>query len=120
MELHILHLHRLTPCRSSRALEHCFVVEPKAKFWHTRQVTLHLYSTEDFTPQDAAGRRDEKVEGFDYVEKDFVFAIADALAAPGDCVGDGDWGAGLDFELVGLLGYVSIAPVSAHRWKWCE
>ena len=49
-----------------------------------------------------------EVEGRDHVEEDFVLAVADSFASPGNCVCDGDGWAGLDLEFVGLLRYVSL------------
>ena len=120
VKLDILHLDRLPPCRSSGRLKHDFIIQPKPQFRHPREIAFQLYGTKDLRAQDVAGRGDEKVQGFDDVEEDFVFAIANSFAAPGDGVGDGDGGAGLDFEFVGFLCYVSASiylQSAAINWK---
>ena len=53
------------------------------------------------------GHTDEQIDALDDVEEDLVLAVADALRAPGDGVGDGHGWADLDLELVRLLGDVS-------------
>ena len=107
MELDVLHLNCLPPCRSSRRLKHDFVIQPKPQFWHSGEVAFQLYGAKDLGAQDVASGRDEKIQGFDDVKEDLVLAIADPFATPGDGIGDGDWGTGLDFEFVGFLRYVS-------------
>ena len=97
MEFHILHLHRFALCRPPRRLKHDFVVQAQAELGHPRKVAFEFDGAEDFAAEDVACRGDEEVEGFDDVEEDFVFAVADSFAAPGDGVCDGYGGAGLDF-----------------------
>ena len=111
MKLDILHLDRLAPCRSAGRLKHDFVVQSKPQFWHPGEVTFQLYRTKNLRAQDVARGGDEKVQGFDDVKEDFVFAIANSFAAPGDGIGDGDWGTCLDFEFVRFLRYVSTVVV---------
>lgn len=100
MEFHILHLHRLAPRRSPRRLEHHFVVQAKSELGHPAEVAFQLHGAEDLGAEDVAGGGDEEVEGLDYVEEDFVFAVADSFASPGDGVCYRYWGTSLDFELV--------------------
>jgi hypothetical protein len=107
VELHVLHLDGFASRGAAGGFEHGFVVEAEAEFGHPGEVALHFYGAEDFGAQDVAGGADEEVERFDNVEEDFVFAVADAFAAPGDGVCDGDGGAGGSFEFVGFLGNVS-------------
>ena len=40
MEFHVLHLHRLPPCRPTRGLKHDFVIQSQAKLRHTTEVTF--------------------------------------------------------------------------------
>ena len=111
MEFHILHLHALPSRRSSRAFKHHFVVQPKPQFGHSREVAFQFYGAENLGTKDVTGGGDEEVERFNDVEEDFVFTVANPFGAPGDGVGDGDRGAGLDLELVGFLRYVSRIPI---------
>jgi len=108
MELYVLHLDGLASCGAAGRLEHGFVVEAKAELGHAGEVALHLDGAEDLGAQDVAGGADEEIERFDDVEEDFVFAVANAFAAPGDGVCDCDWGTGWGFEFVGFLGDVSV------------
>ena len=111
MKLDVLHLHGFSPRGTTGALEHGLVVEAEAQLRHAGEVALHLDGAEDLAAQHAARAGDEQVEGLDDVEEDFIFAVADPLAAPGDGVGDGYGGPGLDFEFVGFLGDVSVPGV---------
>lgn len=106
MELYVLHLDGLTARGPARRLEHDLVVEAEAELGHAAQIALHLDGAEDLGPQHVSVCRDEQVEALHHVEEHLVLAVADALGAPRDGVCDGDRGAGLDLELVGLLGDV--------------
>lgn len=106
MELDILHLDGLATGGAAGRLEHGLVVEAQPQLGHTAQVALHLDGTKNLTAQHVAVGADEQVEAFDDVEEDLVLAVTDTLGTPGDGIGDSDGRAGLDLELVGLLGDV--------------
>jgi hypothetical protein len=106
VELDVLHLDCLSACCPAGGLEHDLVVEAQAQFGHAGQVALHLDRAQNLRPQHVAVGGDEQVERLDDVEEDLVLAVADALATPADCVGDGDGRPCLDLELVRLLRYV--------------
>lgn len=113
VELDIFHFDRLPPRRSPCGLKHDLVIQPKPQFRHSGEVAFQFYGAKDLGAQDVAGGGDEKVQGFNNVEEDFVFAIANSFAAPGDGVCDGDGGTGLDFEFVGFLCYISAPLICA-------
>lgn len=103
VELDVFHLHRLASRSAPCCLEHDLVVQPQTQLWHSTQIAFHLDRAQDLGSQDVAGCGNEEVQGFDDIEEDLVLAVADSFTSPGDGVGDGDWGAGLDFEFVGFL-----------------
>lgn len=111
MELDIFHFHRLAPCCASSGLEHDLVVQAEPQLWHTAEITFQFHGAQDFGAEDIAGGGNEKVEGFDNVKEDFVFAVTDAFAAPRDGVRNGYRGPGLDFEFMGFLCDVSAGKV---------
>lgn len=112
VEFHVLHLHRFPPRCPPRRLEHDLVVQSQSQLGHAAEVAFQLHGAEDLGAENVACGGDEEVEGLDDVEEDFVFAVADSFRAPGDGVGHGDGGSGLDFEFVGFLRYVSGDVVS--------
>ncbi len=59
MEFDVLHLHGLSPRRSSCGLEHDFVVQSQSEFRHTTEIAFQFHSAKDFRAQDIAGRGDE-------------------------------------------------------------
>ena len=59
----------------------------------------------------------EHVDAFDDVEKDFVFAVSDALCSPRNRIRDGHGRTGLDLEFVGLLSDVSERMRGNERYK---
>ncbi|KFY90763.1 hypothetical protein V498_05845 [Pseudogymnoascus sp. VKM F-4517 (FW-2822)] len=82
VELDVFHLDGLAACGAPGRLEHHLVVEPEAQLGHAGEVALHLDGAENLGAQHVASRGDEEVEGFDDVEEDFVFPVADAFGAP--------------------------------------
>lgn len=108
VKLDILHFHGLSSRRATRGLKHNLIVQPQAKLRHSTQVALHLNGAQDLRSQNVPGGGYKEIEGFDDIEEDFILAVADSFASPGDGVGDGDWGAGLDFEFVRFLRDVPI------------
>ena len=107
MKLDILHLDCLSPRRSACSLEHGLIVEPQPQLGHPAEVALQLNGAEDLGAEDVSSGGDQEVKRFDDIKEDFVFAISDPFAAPGYGVCDGYGGAGLDFELMRLLRYIS-------------
>ena len=89
------------------AFEHDLVVEAETELGHSREIALHLHSTEDLGADDIALCVDEEVDTLDHVEEYLVLTVADALCPPRDCVGDRGRGTDLYFEFVGLLGDIS-------------
>ena len=79
VEFDVFHLDCLAACGAPGRLEHHLVVEAEAELGHAGEVALHLDGAEDLGAQYVAGGGDEEVEGFDDVEEDFVFPVADAF-----------------------------------------
>jgi len=100
VELDVFHLDSLASCSAARGLEHGFVVQTQPQLGHTAQITLHLNSTQNLGPEHVSVRRHQQVERFDHVQENLVFAVADALASPGDGIGDSNGWPSLHFELV--------------------
>ena len=117
VELDVLHLDGLAARRAPRRLEHDLVVEPEAQLRHAGQVALHLDGAQDLGPQHVAVAADEQVQRLDDVEEDLVLAVADALAAPADGVGDGDRRARLHLEPVRLLRDVLLQDLGLGRLR---
>lgn len=82
MKFYVFHLDCLPPRRPAGSLEHGFVVESKPQLRHAAQIAFQFHRAQDLRPKDVAGGRDQKVEGFDDIQKDFIFAIPDAFATP--------------------------------------
>lgn len=117
VELDVLHLDGLAAGAAARRLEHDLVVEAEPQLGHAAEVALHLDGAQDLGPEDVAVGRDKQVEALDDVEEDLVLAVPDALGAPRDGVGHGDWRACLDLELVRLLSDVLLQDLSLGRLR---